>query len=44
MVGGPDSGAPVWETAYRPHGEGVNAQATTNHYKFTDKEPNSESN
>jgi RHS repeat-associated protein len=35
-------GYPSWSGTYTPFGQDVNAQATTNHYKFTGKERDSE--
>jgi RHS repeat-associated protein len=37
------SGNPVWSATYLPFGTEWNPQATTNHYKFTGKERDSES-
>lgn len=37
------TGYPIWQGTFLPFGEEYNAQLTTNHYKFTDKERDSES-
>ncbi|MBI3404322.1 MAG: hypothetical protein HY046_02575, partial [Acidobacteria bacterium] len=37
-------GYPVWEATYLPFGQEWNAQSTVNHYKFTGKERDTESN
>jgi RHS repeat-associated protein len=37
------TGYPVWQGTFLPFGEEYNAEATTNHYKFTSKERDSES-
>jgi RHS repeat-associated protein len=37
------TGYPIWQGTFLPFGEEYNAQMTTNHYKFTDKERDSES-
>ncbi len=36
-------GWPVWQAEYAPYGQEINPQATTNNYKFTGKERDSES-
>ncbi len=38
-----DGGWPVWQGTFLPYGEEYNQQITTNHYKFTGKERDSES-
>jgi len=38
-----DGGWPVWQGNFLPYGEEYNQQITTNHYKFTGKERDSES-
>src|SRR5258708_13438211 len=38
-----DGGWPVWQGTFLPYGEEYNPQITTNHYKFTGKERDSES-
>jgi len=37
-------GYPVWQGTFLPFGEEYNSQITTNHYKFSGKERDSESN
>jgi len=38
-----DGGWPVWQGTFLPYGEEYNPEITTNHYKFTGKERDSES-
>jgi RHS repeat-associated protein len=38
------NGYPVWQATFLPFGEEYNPQTTTNHYKFTGKERDAESN
>lgn len=38
------SGYPIWQGTFMPFGQEVNPQITTNHYKFTGDEHDTESN